>query len=88
MLIEFKGGPCDGERVQLLGDPEEAFFLVASHHSDKPVYRCSICPCCAAKAGSSEIIDYTFFGYESRIKKTEFLDSTVTHGRPQESVDQ
>lgn len=88
MYIEFKGGPCDGERIQLLGEPDEAYFLVASRHPEKPVYRCSICPCCAAKvADSTEIVDYHFIGYEKQIKKSETVHPAPFHKQTTEPAE-
>jgi len=67
MFIEFIGGPCDGERIVLQGNPEEFFYLVASRHPERPVYRCSICPCCASKvADTTEVVDYQFVGYQEQ----------------------
>lgn len=48
----------------VLDDNQKGFsFLVAEGHADKPVYRCTCCPCCAAEA---EKVDYQFVGYKER----------------------
>lgn len=63
MTIELIGGPFDGQ-VIVLDDNQKGFsFLVAEGHADKPVYRCTCCPCCAAEA---EKVDYQFVGYKER----------------------
>ncbi len=75
MIIEFKGGPCDGELLGYPGDPTDAYFFVSRKHPGHPVYRTTCCPCCAAEA---EIVDYEFIGYEAELRMAQSLAAVVT----------
>lgn len=77
MFVEFKGGPCDGERVYLARDPLRSYFLIANQHPERPIYRCSVCQCCLGKMVLlNECIEYYFIGYESQFQKTDATAAT------------
>jgi hypothetical protein len=62
MIVEFKGGPCDG--ITEGGFNAKAEFIMATGHGEKPIYMRNCCSCCAEKL---EIIDYIFVGYEGQM---------------------
>lgn len=64
MLIELKGGPYDGSRLQGPDKPDP--FIVATRNPERPVYRCSCCECCACEL---EVVEYFFIGYENQFEK-------------------
>ena len=80
MLVEFIGGPCDGEQIGVEARPEDVYFLIASGHRERPVYRMAICSCCAAKmVASAEVIDYVFIGYEKSINESLRMQASDGH---------
>jgi|LNFM01.1.fsa_nt_gb hypothetical protein len=64
MIIEFKGGPFDGDIVG--GFNKAVEFMVAWHHPDRPVYGRHCCACCAE---TLEMIEYIFVGYEPVLRR-------------------
>lgn len=87
MLIEFRGGPCDGERIRLEREPEDVHFLIASHYPNKPVYRCVICECCIKDMVlADEVIDFAFIGYESQVRRVDDANPVVNSAEPQDEV--
>jgi hypothetical protein len=59
MPISLWGGPLDGTISQ--DHSHLPLYLIATNQNDRPVYRRTVCECCASKRDS---VPYVFICYE------------------------